>query len=129
MSLISGVFEAVLPVAREAGASRVCQVNLRIGDMREVVPEALVFAWECLRDEDPLTRDCALFFEEVHPRSRCRACGEVFDHSRFHVRCPVCGSAETELLKGREFDIVSIEVETPDETDAPLADAPDAIKE
>ncbi len=122
MSLVSGVLDAVLPVARDAGAARVCQVNLRIGDMVEVVPDALDFAWECLRDEDPLTAECELSFTEVHPRSRCLACGEEFDHSRFHVRCPRCGGAETRLLQGREFDIVSIEVETPDDEPG----APDA---
>ena len=81
----------------------------------EVVPEALEFAWEALRLDDPLTEDCELSFEEVGPRSACLACGAEFDHDRFHVRCPVCGSDGTRLLRGRELDIVSMEVETPDD--------------
>ena len=120
MGLISGILESVIPVARDAGASRICSVALRIGDMREVVPEALEFAWEVLRDEDPVTLDAALTFEEVHPHSRCLMCGTEFDHDRFHLRCPACGSAETHLMRGRELDIVSIEIESPDdEADEP----------
>ncbi len=112
MSIVSGILESVRPFAREAGAERVCTVNLRIGDMREVVPEALELAWEVLCEEDPLTEGCAFTVEEVHPRSRCLACGEEFAHDRFHLRCPVCGSRETSLVAGRELDIVSIEIES-----------------
>ncbi|MED9893915.1 MAG: hydrogenase/urease maturation nickel metallochaperone HypA [Collinsella sp.] len=42
-------------------------------------------------------------------------CGEVFDHDRFHCRCPQCGGANVRLLHGRELDIASIEIETPDD--------------
>ena len=100
-------------VARRAGASRLCQVNLRIGVMREVVPEAMDLAWEVLCEEDPLTDGCKLTVEDVYPESVCNACGERFTHDRFHLRCPVCGSADTRLIHGRELDIISIEVEHP----------------
>lgn len=121
MGIVSGILESVISVARTHGASRICQVNLRIGDIREVVPETLMFAWEVLREDDPLTQDCELAFEEVHPKSVCTACGLEFSHDRFHLRCPACGSAATKLLQGRELDIVSIEVEQPDEDDQPDA--------
>lgn len=117
MSLVGGILDSVVPVARRSGASRLCTVTLRIGDLREVSPEALDFAWEILCEEDELTEGCALEWEAVHPRSRCTACGAEFDHDRFHVRCPRCGSAATTLLRGRELDIVSIEIETPDGPD------------
>ena len=113
MGIVSGILESVIPVAREAGATRICTVNLKIGDLREAVPESLELAWEVLTEDDPITRGCGLAVEEVHPQSRCLACGTVFEHDRFHMRCPACGSAETKIEHGRELDIVSIEVETP----------------
>ena len=96
MGIVSGILESVTAVARDAGASRICKVNLRIGDMREVVPEAMAFAWEVLCEEDPLTDGCELATEDVHPESVCN------------------GSADTRLVHGRELDIVSIEIEHPD---------------
>ncbi|MCI7730121.1 hydrogenase maturation nickel metallochaperone HypA [Enorma burkinafasonensis] len=113
LGLVSGILETVTAAAREAGALRVVSVTLRIGDLREVVPESLDFAWEVLGEEDPLTAGSELVVEEVHPRSRCLACGAEFDHDRFHLRCPVCGSAATTLLAGRELQIVSMEVDLP----------------
>lgn len=114
IGMVSGILTTVVQTAREAGASRVVCVSLRIGDMCEVVPESLDFAWEVLREDDPLTAHAELKVEGVRPQSRCLACGEVFEHDRFHVRCPSCGSANTHLVHGRELDIVSMEIETDD---------------
>ena len=103
VGIVNGILDTVIRAARGAGASRAVLVTLRI------------FAWETFRDEDPLTRGCELAVEEVHPQSECLDCGEVFDHDRFHCRCPQCGGANVRLLHGRELDIASIEIETPDD--------------
>ena len=97
VGIVNGILDTVIRAARGAGASRAVLVTLRIGDMTEVVREALDFAWETFRDEDPLTRGCALAVEEVHPQSECLDCGEVFEHDRFHCRCPQCGGANVRL--------------------------------
>lgn len=115
VGIVNGILDTVIRAARGAGASRAVLVTLRIGDMTEVVREALDFAWETFRDEDPLTRGCEFAVEEVHPQSECLDCGEVFDHDRFHCRCPQCGGSNVRLLHGRELDIASIEIETPDD--------------
>ena len=61
VGIVNGILDTVIRAARGAGASRAVLVTLRIGDMTEVVREALDFAWETFRDEDPLTRGCELF--------------------------------------------------------------------
>ncbi len=65
LGIVSGILETVTAAAREAGASRVVAVTLRIGDLREVVPESLDFAWEVLTEEDPVTCGCELEVEEI----------------------------------------------------------------
>ena len=99
VGIVNGILDTVIRAARGAGASRAVLVTLRIGDMTEVVREALDFAWETFRDEDPLTQGCELAVEEVHPQSECLE----------------CGGANVRLLHGRELDIASIEIETPDD--------------
>ena len=49
IGIVNGILKTVIDTAREAGASRVVSVKLRIGDMCEVVPESLDFAWEVFR--------------------------------------------------------------------------------
>ena len=68
VGIVNGILDTVIRAARGAGASRAVLVTLRIGDMTEVVREALDFAWETFRDEDPLTRGCELAVEEVTKR-------------------------------------------------------------
>ena len=113
MSIIAGVIDAVVPSAEQAGATRVLAITLRIGDMTEVVDEALEFAFEALTD-GTLCEGAQLIVNKIHPRSLCFECGNEFDHDRFHRSCPACGSYETTLLQGRELAIDSIEVDLPD---------------
>lgn len=114
LGIVSGILDVATETARQAGASRVVSVTVRIGDMCEIVPEAMDFAWETLREDEPLATDAELHVEHVAPSSMCLECGEEFEHDRFHCRCPKCGSAQTRLVHGREMDIVSIEIEAPD---------------
>ncbi len=118
LGIVSGVLDTVRNTVRHEHAVRALEVRLRIGDMAQVVSESLDFAWDVLCDEDPITAGCALVVEEVHPRSRCLACGNEFDHDCHHFRCPACGSGDTTLLAGRELDIVSIEIEDDDDAAA-----------
>lgn len=115
VGIVNDILDTVITAARGAEASRVVSVTLRIGDMCEVAPEALDFAWETLRGRDALTTGCALEVERIHPQSECSVCGAVFEHDRFHCRCPHCGAAEARLLHGCELDIVSMEIDAEDE--------------
>lgn len=122
MSIIAGVLDTVTPSARQAGAERVLGISLRIGDMTEVVDEALEFAFEVLT-EGTLCEGAQLTVTKVHPRSVCFECGCEFDHDRFHRSCPACGSFQTQVVQGRELEIESIEVDLPDEAAEPGASA------
>lgn len=113
MGIVSGVLDAVNASARNAGANRVDAIDLRIGEMTEVIEEALTFAFEAL-SEGTLSEGAELRVEWVKPRSLCLECASEFDHDRFHRSCPECGSYETMLTRGRELEIASIEVDLPD---------------
>ena len=115
-SIVQGVLDAVIPAARQSGATKVLSVKLRVGDMTEVVQESLDFMWDLLCEErGPIMEGAALEVEMVMPRSACISCGHEFEHDRFHLRCPACGSASTMLLSGRELEIASIDVDIPDD--------------
>mgnify|MGYP000414697409 CR=1 FL=1 len=116
VGIVNGILDTVIRAARGAGASRAVLVTLRIGDMTEVVREALDFAWGTFRDEDPLTRGCELAVEEVHPTKRVPGLrrGSLSTTVSIVAR-PQCGGANVRLLHGRELDIASIEIETPDD--------------
>ena len=116
MSIVSGILDCVCESAKRAHARKVCAIQLSIGDMTEVVDEALDFAFEVL-SEGTICEGADLKVEHVHPRSLCLNCKEQFDHDRFHRACTHCGSYETSLVKGRELEVTSIEIDIPDDQD------------
>ena len=57
VGIVNGILDTVIRAARGAGASRAVLVTLRIGDMTEVVREALDFAWlRACRGGSPSTK-------------------------------------------------------------------------
>lgn len=117
LSLVQGIFDSVIPVARQNGATKITSITLTIGEMTMVVPEAMEFAFEALSEDDPLLNGATLEMQFVTPRSSCLDCGAEFEHDRFHNHCPECGSATTMLVAGRELEVASMEIETPDDED------------
>ena len=114
LGIMTGVMDAVRTAATDAGAIKVISVDLSVGEMTEAIGDCLVFAYEALAEQEPLFQGSKLNLRIVKPRSRCNECGEEYEHDRFHMSCPKCGSYATELLAGRDLAIDSVEIETPD---------------
>lgn len=117
LSLLQGVLDSVTPVAKNAGATRVTSITLNIGEMTQVVDEAMDFGWNVLTEGDPFYEGAELVVNHINASSLCFDCGAEFSHDRFHMRCPKCGGGHTVVKSGKEMDIASIEIETPDDED------------
>lgn len=114
LGIMSGVMESVQLAAQDAGADRVLKISLSVGEMTEAIEDALRFAFEALA-EGTLCEGAELEITMITPKSICLECGLEYEHDRFHMLCPECGSAFSELLQGKELRIDSIEVDIPDE--------------
>jgi hydrogenase nickel incorporation protein HypA/HybF len=101
---------AVLNTAvKHADGRRVLAVNLRVGGMRQVVPESLDFYWGIV-SRDSLCEGARLEQELVAARLRCEECGREWETEIPVFRCGTCGSAAT-VAAGDEFEVESIEIE------------------
>lgn len=114
LGIMTGVMDAVTASAEQAGATRVLKVSLSVGEMTEAIADALEFAFEVLTD-GTICEGAELEITMIRPKSRCLECGAEYEHDRFHMLCPECGSFGTELIAGRELQIDSIEVDIPDD--------------
>ncbi len=110
---MQSVLENAVQSARDANAVRVTEIRLIIGEMSEVVPDSMEFAFEAL-SPGTCCEGAELKITTVSPRSRCTQCGHEFEHKRFTRSCPSCESLVTELLAGKELYIDAIEVEMPE---------------
>jgi hydrogenase nickel incorporation protein HypA/HybF len=114
MGVVQEVLRAVLESCESAGATRVNIVRITVGELTEIVPEAMQFAWGALTT-GTLAEGADLEIRETGGRSLCLQCGTEFDHDRFDRRCPVaeCGSYSTKVIVGDELMIDEIDVDVP----------------
>jgi hydrogenase nickel incorporation protein HypA/HybF len=124
LSLSSAVVDTV---ERHADGRRVTVVSMRIGALRQVVPDSLAFYFEIVA-RGTVCEGARLEHEPVDALLRCPDCDREWDPAPSPVashggpldaidglpsfRCPECGNGGAEVLRGGEFEVESIDVET-----------------
>lgn len=98
----------VSSVLERTGERPVSSVRLRVGRLAGVVPDALRFSFELATAGTPLA-GAALEIVEEPGRAHCRSCSVDFDLADPFLLCS-CGSADVELLSGRELTVASVQV-------------------
>ncbi len=97
-------------VVKHAEGRRVSVVSLRIGRLRQVVPDTLEFYFGFVAD-GTVCAGARLEQEIVPAVLRCEACDDDWEIGFPVFRCPSCGGAEVEVVSGEEFEVESIEIE------------------
>jgi hydrogenase nickel incorporation protein HypA/HybF len=107
LSIASAV---VNTATRHAGGRPVAVVSLRVGRMRQVVPDSLRFCFEIVA-RDSVCEGARLDLAEIDVRLRCSACAWEWQPDIPAFRCPKCQSAEVTVQAGEELEVDYIEVE------------------
>lgn len=108
LSLIEGIIDIILAELPKHSITKVENISLRIGEMRQVVPDALHFAFECLSKDTPL-EGAELRIENVPIKSKCAQCGHEFVQKNWFGNCPKCQSTKIEIVSGKELEIAEFE--------------------
>lgn len=110
LSIMDSALTLALEQARQAGATKVHRIRLRIGALSGVVPEALQFAFEALATGTP-AEGAALEIEPVAARFWCQSCTREFESANLFADCPDCHRPSGDLRAGREMELASMEIE------------------
>lgn len=94
---------------REAGATRVHRLRLKVGALSGVVPEALRFAFDSLCP-GTVTEGARLEIVSVPALCWCAHCREEFASPDFAQECPRCHEVSLELRRGLELELESMEI-------------------
>ena len=106
MNLLDGVRET----AARDGIDRVLAVHVRVGALSGIAPDALRFSWE-LATAGTVAADSALRIEDVPLAVFCDRCaGERTPRAATGLVCPDCGSVCPNVVRGRELQLVAMEV-------------------
>jgi hydrogenase nickel incorporation protein HypA/HybF len=105
------IADALLRIAlRHADGRRIESVEVQVGHLRQVVPDALTFAWT-LVTEGTGAEGAKLIMEEVPAAGVCRGCGTESEWDAFPLACTACGSFDVRLVRGEELCIDALTTE------------------
>lgn len=105
LSITQSLIDAVVD---QIGERKVIAVNVRVGPLSGVLPDAMRFCFDVASAGTALD-GARLMIEEPRGLARCRNCHDEFALADLILLCP-CGSADVEVLSGRELMLMSVEV-------------------
>ena len=105
------IAQAIVDVAmRHAAGRRVRAVEVKVGHLRQVVPDSLEFSFELVVSGTPL-EGAELRIEEVPAVGVCGRCGSRSRLDSFPLACRGCGSLDIELVEGEELLVEALELD------------------
>lgn len=90
-------------VSEQAQGANVTDVTVEIGKLSGIVPDAVRFCFEIVRQGTPL-EGATLHIREVPGQASCHTCGMTFPLEEVYHSCP-CGSQHITCVSGEELNI------------------------
>ena len=105
------IAESLVAIAeRHAAGRRVTRVEIAAGHLRQVVPQALEFAFELVA-QGTAVEGAELVIEPVPAAGRCRSCSAESRLDGFPLTCAACGGWDVEVIAGEELRVESLDLE------------------
>lgn len=112
LSVALSILDVAAEEALRQGPGRIVAIHLKLGLLAGVVPEALRSAFDLARETVPF-KEVELVLDEVSVAVWCSACAaERPVKSIQEMCCSVCGTPSAEVVRGRELDVVALEIES-----------------
>lgn len=117
MAIVSQLLEEVLRVAHNHHATHVSEIEVRVGSMRQVVPEALRVGFEAA-SAGTMAQGARLRISEERIVAVCKICGCMFMPRLDDFVCPQCLQSEPRIVAGNDILLRSMVCETEQEVGA-----------
>jgi hydrogenase nickel incorporation protein HypA/HybF len=108
------VTESILKIAtrhaQDAGAPRITDVYLVIGQLSSIVDDSVQFYWDIL-SKDTLAEGAQLHFRRIPTEMLCLGCNRRYALKGDDLACPNCGGVSIKVVAGEEFYLEAIDVE------------------
>ena len=110
LSIAISLVESAQEEAVKHAAAAVSAVHLRLGPLSGVVKEALLFSYGLVVEGTPL-QGSQLIIEEMPVIVFCPVCRERRPiRSLQSFCCAVCNAPATQVVQGRELEVVALEI-------------------
>lgn len=109
LAVTESILEIALRHAEKAGAARITNLYLVIGELSTIVDDSVQFYWDII-SEGTKAEGALLHFERIPAEMQCRQCGQDYLLAS-NLTCPQCDSADVQVVTGGEFFLESLEIE------------------
>ncbi len=109
-NIIENIFKIIEDIIKKEKINKVDKVNLLIGEMLQIVPETLVFAFDSVK-KGTKYENSTLNIEIKPILGKCNICKSNIELSKDQFICPECNNNDFEIISGKELIIKSIEGE------------------
>jgi hydrogenase nickel incorporation protein HypA/HybF len=110
MSLAQALVDQVTELAEKEGCRKILSVDVSIGALSGVMRESLEFCFPVVARGTAL-EETVLNVLEVPLTAECGYCGRISNPEPFDIECCHCGSMNLMVTEGRDFKLISFEVE------------------
>lgn len=111
LSVTEHILNLALQYAAQNHATRVTDIYLVIGRLSSIVDDSIQFYWDIISN-NTICEGAQLHFERVPARLLCTDCKQEYDISTELTPCPACSSTRIQVLRGEEFYLDSIAIES-----------------
>lgn len=109
-AVTQSIVDIVVKEAEKAGASRISEIKLVIGDLSTIIDESVSLYFDVI-SKGTAAEGARLAFKRLPARFSCTACGLEYDKPAKGFDCPACGNIGRLTGEGKEFYIESMEVD------------------
>jgi hydrogenase nickel incorporation protein HypA/HybF len=110
LSITESLLEIALRHAETAGAKRISDLYLVIGQLSSIVDDSVQFYWDIVAD-GTLAEGANLHFQRIPTEILCLDCDQQYNPADSQMACPNCDGINIKILAGEEFFLEAINVE------------------
>lgn len=109
MGTVMYVIRTVNEVCEQNALSKVVSVTLQVGEVSGILPEYIKSFWQWAVKKEKYLQEAELIIEPISAVTYCEDCDKTYETVKYAKICPHCGSTNTYLLTGNEYNIKEIE--------------------
>ena len=117
LPVTENILEIALRHAEAAGAARVTDIYLVIGQLASIVDDSVQFYWDMI-SEDTIAAGARLHFKRIPAEMLCFDCQVTYQPGEGELACPRCGGRHVKVVSGEQFRMEAIEVESTEDEHA-----------
>ena len=110
LGVVFHIMDSLEKVAQENEVAGISKVVLELGEVSTVLEDYLQNCWKWAAKKRELFTEAELIVEKLPAVTWCDDCKKTYPTVEHGKICPHCGSPQTWLLQGNEFNIKEIEV-------------------